>query len=568
MIVLCLIACIIPRAFSAQGKVVPNFNECKEFFYNGIEPSGMDQNAMKICQTLENSEGFYYASLYSESCNIPLYSAYTLDPACRIDSSSQISQLPSFLKDTRYDYGFLNPSSFQCGDGRTATYTRTNIAPVDTCFKRDHWSKWERTLRGYLLKELVRDDDFAKAFIVTGTVPNPNEQIPNTNITVPSHIWTAVCYKHNSDDNKSFSFGYIGRNQPVDPDIRLMSVSDLNDELGRLYLESVGYFRRNMRVKSFVLIFKDACFSDDYKLQNVKDEFQKLMNLSVYQAVQMSSSIRETHLPVNRDVSSDGTYANISSIRVSEMAVRLAFDSMSTYFNVAEDLKVVAGSACLITYARPVAWQQSELENMTVSMGPDAVECLLVPEKQNIAADGSRCSGISESHYKCQCNTGGETKPCCSSPCLYQNKLNGYRCYSDQKLIECSPPYSFITYEGERCLDDCPCATYGKDYYSCKITTDSWKYCSPPLWNSKTINGQYCRSNCACAKYGSEKTWCYTDEKGKNYDKCCTSDDCYSAVNGQICRDNHPCGYYDENYLWCYTDYYNNWNYCCTNCSQ
>ncbi len=109
-----------------------------------------------------------------------------------------------------------------------------------------------------------------------------------------------------------------------------------------------------------------------------------------------------------------------------------------------------------------------------------------------------RLQRTAHSGYSCQCNTGAETKPCCSSPCRY----------SDQKLIECSPPYSRITVNGKKCLDDYPCATHGYDYYWCK-TANSWDYCSPPLRNSKTINGQYCRINYACAKY----KWCYTDDE-------------------------------------------------------
>ncbi len=81
MLVLGLITCIVLRALSAQAKVVDSFEECKEFLYQGKEPSGMDQNAKKICQKLGNKR-FYYATLYSVNYKIPLYSAYTLDPAC------------------------------------------------------------------------------------------------------------------------------------------------------------------------------------------------------------------------------------------------------------------------------------------------------------------------------------------------------------------------------------------------------------------------------------------------------------------------------------------------------
>lgn len=82
MIVLALLTCIVLRAFSIQAKVVDSFEECKAFFYKNTEPEGMDQNAKKICQMYEGGGPYYYATLYSVPHRIPLYSAYTLDPAC------------------------------------------------------------------------------------------------------------------------------------------------------------------------------------------------------------------------------------------------------------------------------------------------------------------------------------------------------------------------------------------------------------------------------------------------------------------------------------------------------
>ncbi len=465
---------------------------------------------------------------------------------------------------TGYDRGHLNPNSFQCGDGRTATFTLTNAAPMTQSFNRKHWRNWERTLRGYLIQKLDMDDYSATAFIVTGTVPDSNVRIPQDRkrVTVPSHIWAAVCYKHHIDDSKSLSFGCIGRNQQEQPDIRLMSVSDLNDELR-------SHFGTNQPIEIFV----DDCFGDNNKLNKVKEAFQKLINLQVTQADQMSSGLQDTYRAVKRTFSSDSIPEK--KVKVNENTGKMAFDSMSTYYSLAEDLKIFAGSACLLTYAKPLVrtFVHDELRKREVSEGSDAVECQLVPEKQKTAADGSRCSSVTESDYSCQCNTEGKTKPCCSTPCLYQDKLKGYRCFSEQKLIECSPPYSRVSVNGKRCLDDYPCATYGKDYYWCWTTYNpqsfdfEWVYCSPPLRSSKAKNGKYCRSNHACAKYGSKCTWCYTDDEG-NYDQCCISDDCYSAVNGQTCRSDHPCGYHGYTHLWCYTDDEDNWDYCCTNCSQ
>ncbi|XP_016362570.1 endonuclease domain-containing 1 protein-like [Sinocyclocheilus anshuiensis] len=279
----------------------------------------MDPDAMKICQKLENEESdhtawyssLYYATLYSVHHKIPLYSAYTLDPRCAIDTGGsniwhlepQISHpqspidhmvredqyykylykrnqaISSDYSGTGYDRGHLNPNCFQCGDGRKATFALTNAAPMKERFNRVHWRNWENTLRRFLKGMLDRDGGFATAYIVTGTVPDPNVRIPHRGtpgdrfrVSVPSHIWTAVCYEHDTDDRKSLSFGYIGRNQPEEPDIRLMSVSDLNDQLSRLYRELSG-------TQQSIEIFVDDCFGYNNKFE-VHGAFKKLINIS------------------------------------------------------------------------------------------------------------------------------------------------------------------------------------------------------------------------------------------------------------------------------------------------
>uniref|UniRef100_A0A671SGJ3 Si:ch211-165i18.2 n=1 Tax=Sinocyclocheilus anshuiensis TaxID=1608454 RepID=A0A671SGJ3_9TELE len=553
MFVPALLTCIVLRAFSAQAKVADDF-DCKEFFYEDTEPVGMDQNAKKICQFTANL-GPHYATLYSVNHKIPLYSAYRFDPTCFSDSGRpsfwhlepQISKpeeqtqyymvrenqnykraykgeqaISDDYSETGYDKGHLNPNSFQCGVGRIATSTLTNAAPMDACFNRNQWGKWEKTLRTFLRDKLISDSGSAAVYIVTGTVPEVNLRIPQSEIseepervTVPSHIWTAVCY----------------------------NVPNLNTQIKNHY-----------RQRSEISIFVDDCFHDNNKLDDVQVKFQTLISQQSKekQGVQMSSDMQNTCTLLKR--AADSNIIPEKKFKVSEMTIKLAIDSMSTYYNEAKNLKVSAGSSCLITRVKPLKRRVS-----------DAVECLLVPEKQKTAADGSPCSSFSDSRYSCQCETNGEVKSCCSTPSLYQDNLNSYRCYSGQTQIECSARYSLVTFKGEKCLDDHPCATYGNDYYWCKTISGSWDFCSPPLWRSKAKNGKYCRSDHACAKYGSRHMWCYTNDEG-NYDDCCTSDDCYSAVDGQTCRSNHKCGYHEKDYLWCYTDYEDNWDYCCKSC--
>ncbi|XP_048008769.1 uncharacterized protein LOC125273880 [Megalobrama amblycephala] len=561
MFVLGLLTCIVLRAFSAQAEVVETFGKCSRFFYKDTEPQGMDENAKKICQRFEiTSSGVRrstpynsgsYATLYSVPHRIPLYSAYTLDPSCSdtagrtdkwhlepkiSDSYSTIDYMvpenqnnqgtykrnqaiSSDYSDTGYDRGQLNPNSFSCTDNsRTATFTLTNAAPMDTCFNRIQWKKWESTLKSFLTEKL-NSDRSATAYIVTGTVPDANLRIPQKEIseepervTVPSYIWTAVCYKHNYNNKNSFSFGYIGENLPGG-NVELISVSALNRVLSHINVVKA-------HMLSNIKIFVDDCFEDNNKLKEVKKAFQKLISLPVTPNVQNTINALQT------------VRTNGEDVKVTDMSVKLTFSSSSSYSTMAEELQVSTERACLIT-----------------NYGKESVECQLVPKKRNIAADGLPCSS--------------STKPCCSTPCLYKENLQIYWCSSGQELIACSPPYSLITYKGERCKDDHPCSKYGQDYYWCNTISGGWDYCSPPLWRSKAKNGQYCRSDHACATYGSGSRWCYTDDGTKH--KCCTSDSCYSTVTDQTCKPSHPCGYHGKDYLWCYTTD-GSWNYCCTRC--
>ncbi|XP_026101380.1 endonuclease domain-containing 1 protein [Carassius auratus] len=307
MFVLVLFTCIVLRAFNAQAKVVESFDDCKGFFYKDTEPEGMDQNAKKICQKLEYDQ-YYYATLYSVPRRIPLYSAFTFDPECsgtagRTENwhiEPQISQpesrtdhmvrerdsdeniikkyqaISSDYINSRYNHGLLNPNSFQCNKGRIATLTLTNAAPIDESFDRIQWKNSESALRSFLRSKLDSHGGSATVYIVTGTVPDDDVQIPRKGtsedperVTVPSYIWTAICYKHHHNDTKSFSFGYIGKNQPGGG-ISLMRVSDLNEKLSSLY-------RKLLKTHQSIKIFVGDCFDDSEKLNEVQGVFEKLI---------------------------------------------------------------------------------------------------------------------------------------------------------------------------------------------------------------------------------------------------------------------------------------------------
>ncbi|MGH0169117.1 UNVERIFIED_CONTAM: hypothetical protein FKN15_062109 [Acipenser sinensis] len=222
-----------------KAEVIPAFNSCREFFYKNHIPTGFDQNYVTICQRYRNI--YRYATLYSKQDRIPVYSAYRLDPTCRNNKAGRratwfiepqlfdqieaadmtnpgyrneirkINQtIDDFYKDTGYDRGHLNPNSYQCNDGRIATFTLTNAVPMDACFNRIQWKIHEDKMKNII--NLNEGD----AYFVTGVVfsskkiPIPNVDSTETSrefekVTIPSHMWTALCF-HAKKEEESFSF--------------------------------------------------------------------------------------------------------------------------------------------------------------------------------------------------------------------------------------------------------------------------------------------------------------------------------------------------------------------------
>ncbi|XP_067420757.1 endonuclease domain-containing 1 protein-like [Emydura macquarii macquarii] len=175
---------------------------------------------------------------------------------------------------TGYDRGHLNPNAFQCGEGQNATFTLTNVVPMDPCFNRVHWCELEENLKQQLKNECSNVD--GKPFLVTGAVPSPNLKIPikadddNRNIkrdagrvVVPSRIWTAVCCNH-SNNNEKFSFAFMGVNKPGSI-LEAMQVTQLNKELTKLY------------GKSSIEIFNGDCNEGSPKSAKVLKEITKML---------------------------------------------------------------------------------------------------------------------------------------------------------------------------------------------------------------------------------------------------------------------------------------------------
>lgn len=432
---------------------------------------------------------------------------------------------------TGYDRGHLNTNSFQCGLGRSATYTLTNSAPMDACFNRVHWYQWEKGVKDILSINPIS----GTAYLVTGTVPSNDYRIPRqgefdnpstaeyNRVTVPTHVWTAVCYKDNIDSRQSFSFGYIGLNQP-DSRINVKTVPQLNNQLATLY------------GASNVNIFKDDCFSTNPKSEEMVKYLYKKIQLPISDRLDMSGDILNTfHTAMSQF--DDEEQQPSKRPRVTGATISKNFDVMNTWFKDTERMKYVSGLTCVLSKQ---------------TSGPI----------KSLSSTGIQTQDTAGNSQELVCNLVPEVVSSCTTSCLYKEDAKDYYCYygSIEKL--CSPGYSIITVSGSKCNSDHTCGTYDHHDYWCWVGS-SWDYCSPPLPIGGGYEGKKCRFNHNCGWYGKKYTWCYTDYYN-NWDYCCRiAGDRFSALNDKTCKPNHPCDYYSQKYLWCYTTD-GSWEYCCT----
>ncbi|XP_053343831.1 endonuclease domain-containing 1 protein-like [Clarias gariepinus] len=510
------------------AEVVNSFQKCSTFFYKEEEPVGFqnaNQNAKKICQIYEVRLKSFYATLYSTPHRIPLYSAYTFNYDCKnkqdeskngawfiepqlsdeIDKTDETAEMNEesccdlrLIKDsqainddykhTGYDRGHLNPNSFQCLDGRKATFTLTNSVPMDACFNRVQWKAWEAALN-----TILKEQDNGAAYLVTGAVPpqdNPalDNRIPKkgmfnkddeqkfNRVTVPTHIWTAVCYFYPLDKEKSFSFGYIGENEPGFSIVGHL-VPQLTKQLFKLY--------NNQNLK----IFMDDCFSENRKSEEMVKKLYENVLKHLGDRVNVPPEIILT--AASRRRNNEGTSLPTKKMKIRETKLDLVYTDEQEWLTDMENIKLASGLTCSrssplsksVRTGHDKLWRKRETSEELV--------CTLVPE-----------------------NSEG-----CKTSCLYREQYGLYYCSTDKTTIPCSPTYSDISVSGKKCRNDHTCGLHGREYYWC-YTDKKWDYCSPPLPLGKTKSGKRCSAKRNCAKYGNDYLWC--DMADGKRDQCST----------------------------------------------
>lgn len=169
-----------------------------------------------ICQCLwdeKDQKHYLYATLYSMTWRIPVYSAYVfrnpnigrcdawyiepqldgdLEPCMRpkgygknIGTNQAVNK--DYEDSASYDKGHLYPVLHTSNHlSMLATSTLTNAAPQDKCFNRVNWLEHEKAV----VEDLESCDK--EAYVVTGVVPDPNLKIKNR-VNVSKYYWRATC---------------------------------------------------------------------------------------------------------------------------------------------------------------------------------------------------------------------------------------------------------------------------------------------------------------------------------------------------------------------------------------
>uniref|UniRef100_A0A8D2LFV7 Endonuclease domain-containing 1 protein-like n=1 Tax=Varanus komodoensis TaxID=61221 RepID=A0A8D2LFV7_VARKO len=491
---------------------VGTFNNCKQFFYRSQEPTWFPgSNIRKICQRYDN--GYYFASLYDTGFRIPYWSAYTLytskcsdqplrrstwfiEPQVSTQRSLPTAQLKQNqaisidYEGSTYDRGHLNPNLFQCNKGRDATFTLTNAVPMDPCFNQIRWSRLEVALKEQLTRSCP------------GT---PFLRIPDPRVSVPSHIWTAVCCD-NANQNLKFSFAFLAENKEESL-LRILPVSELEAFLHDLY---------NLPPSQAVKLFADNCNADSEKGREVLNAINNAMfkgfrDLVENYYVLLFSDSQRDQLDRSTQVAATSMDVDSDSLQLTSVDFSFGFKNLTAWDSFARTLSSKENTACVLSSVRGISRNQKEADSFLPKV------CTLEEQKGKVSSPVSakgwgcvwqNCDYHSGTKYMwCSTSHSSDWDYCCSGKCAYDRTAEKYQCRSGDRTVTCSPQYSAVAINGEPCRADHPCGLYDESYYWCYTDyKGNWEYCCSPLHH--------------CDKHGYSYTWCYVDNSSSKWEKC------------------------------------------------
>lgn len=257
--------------FTSSEVVDNNFSKCTQFFLNDAPPdfTPAGVSVKPICQCLQDENNlphYFYATLYSTTWKIPVYSAYVFrqskcvgrcDPwyiEPQLDGEDEPCMRPKGYdkiigtnqavncdyKNSSYDKGHLYPVLHTNNPlSMLATSTLTNAAPQDSKFNQKAWLEHEKAV----VQDLKSCDE--EAYVVTGVVPDTNHKIKNgvtvskteDGVTVSKYYWRATCCKKNNqyigNIDKYIGKGYWGPDN--NGKVQELTIVELQEKLNDMY---------------------------------------------------------------------------------------------------------------------------------------------------------------------------------------------------------------------------------------------------------------------------------------------------------------------------------------------
>lgn len=200
-----------------------------------------------------------FSTLYDLTYKIPIYAAYVLGPNNWVQEHSSSKywkkdaagdqnikdindKIALMYNDTGYlpciHKGHLVPAatySFSF-ESRRSTFVYTNAVPQYQTFNSGKWSGYERKIRKYGKKWCADEKDIMYLLTgisdcqISGTTKTtkscvkvaPDRMPKEPKIVIPNSMWTAGCCVK---EEKVFSFGVIGNNDPIKDNIHLTEVA-------------------------------------------------------------------------------------------------------------------------------------------------------------------------------------------------------------------------------------------------------------------------------------------------------------------------------------------------------
>ncbi|XP_014459850.1 uncharacterized protein LOC106737364 [Alligator mississippiensis] len=534
-----LLGCVSLWAGLALAEV-GSFSSCQKYLYKKAEPEGFNtQHTAKICQKYDNA--YHYATLYDKESRTPRWSAYMLtvkscenqpqrrkkwfvepqllsqykSPEMSTEEYSsgltleQLQSTQAISRDygnTNYDRGQLNPNSFQCDSGRTATFTLTNTVPMNHCFNQMHWRKLEESLRDKLKKNCFNGG--GTAYLVTGAVAG-TEKIPKKadqewdrqrtydRVAVASHIWTAVCCD-NANNNLKFSFAFLAENKE-ESKLRFFSVEQLNKKLQEMYNT------QNIRVLA------DDCNAQSQKTQEVlsaikQDLYSGFWDLMLNLYHQVLPSDKRKNLDKETTKVMKSRNVNQGKVQLGSIEIIQEVDSTKDWHELFVKAYEQDSLSCMLSHA-------TDATGLAYTSGTSGRVCAFQKQKHlpvsDVSAQGYRCFGQAcgkhngEPYSWCYISANKDWDYCCTEKCM-----KDYRCArGDGGTATCSPQYSTVTVKGHQCRADFPCGLYHQSYYWCYTDyRQNWDYC--------------CAPHHYCGKHGYSYQWCYVGGQTKDWQNC------------------------------------------------